>query len=128
MRNRVAILAFVAVLPLTGAATVTAASQAVADSGSPNVTVKGDVDDCPNGGSPTVVSIKSAQETRKDKSPNVTDAGEYKVTFKKVPTRAQSVTATVTCDDGKSYTQTFTLERPEGANTTLAVDLAPPSR
>ncbi|GGS44465.1 hypothetical protein [Streptomyces cinerochromogenes] len=128
MRNRVAILALAAVLPLTGAATVTAASQAVADPGSPNVTVKGDVDDCSNGSSPTVVSIKSAQEARKDKSPSVTDAGEFKVTFKKVPTKAQMATATVTCDDGRAYTQTFTLERPEGTNTTLAVDLAPPTR
>ena len=125
MHNRVAILTLAAMLPLTGAAALAAASQAAADPASSKVTVRGSVDDCKDGGSAMAVSIKSAQEVRKDKGTNVADAGEYKVTFKRVPTSPEKVTATVSCDDNTTYTQSFTLQRPEGTNTTLAVDLAP---
>lgn len=124
MRNRLAILTVAAVLPFTAAASLAAASQAGADPNSPKVTVTGSVDDCKDGSSPIRVTIQSAQEKRTDKSPDVEDNGEYSVALKKVPTKSQKATATVTCETD-SYAQKFTLKRPAGKGTELPVDLEP---
>ncbi|WP_031486737.1 hypothetical protein [Streptomyces bicolor] len=127
MRNRVAILTVAAVLPLTVVGSLAAANQAGADPNSPKVTVTGSVDDCEDGTSPVRVTIKTAQETRTDKSTDVVDTGEYTITLKNVPKKSQKPTATVTCEEGATYKQTFSLKRPAGTATTLPVDLEPPS-
>ncbi|MFJ7043703.1 hypothetical protein CTU88_41220 [Streptomyces sp. JV178] len=126
MRNRIAVLAVAAVLPLTAAASLATATQAGADPKSPKVTVKGSVDDCSDGTSAVKVTIKTVQESRTDKSPDVEDNGEYSIALKKVPAKGQKAKATVTCEEGATYKDTFTLKRPAGTSTTLDnIDLAP---
>ncbi|EKX66075.1 hypothetical protein Sipo8835_31965 [Streptomyces ipomoeae] len=113
MRNRVAILAVAAILPLAGAAGL-ATSQATAAQTRPPVTVTGTVDDCENGTSPIKVSIKTSQETKVDSS-GVKNSNEYSVTFKKIPAKGRQATATVTCEQNKdSYKQTFRIDGAPG--------------
>ncbi|MFI5689593.1 hypothetical protein [Streptomyces sp. NPDC051636] len=125
MRNRVAILAVSAVFPLTGLASLAAAGPAGADPNSKTVTVQGSVDDCEDGTSPATVSITTGQETRRDSGPDVGDSGAYKVTFKNVSKKGVKATATVTCEEGAKYRDTFTLKRPLGTSTTQTVNLEP---
>ena len=68
MRNRLAILTFAAVVPLTGAASLAVAGQAAADPNKSTVTLAGSVDDCPNGTTATKVSIKAGNKTGRTRS------------------------------------------------------------
>ncbi|MET7457541.1 hypothetical protein ABZT03_37960 [Streptomyces sp. NPDC005574] len=125
MRKRLTILAIAAVLPLTGAATLAAVSQAAADPASKTVVVKGSVDDCDNGSGARQVTITTTKESRTDKGTDVEDSGEYSITLKNVPSKSQKAKVTVTCEDKTTYQDSFTLKRPSGKTTTLPVDIAP---
>lgn len=123
MRNRLAVIAVAAVLPLTAAASLAAATQAGADPKSPRVVVAGTVADCDNDNPPTEVQFTVGKESPSDDSPRVEDDGVYKVTFKKIPSKGVKGTAVVTCEDD-SYTQKVTIKRPANKKP-LRIDLEP---
>ncbi|MFI7500163.1 hypothetical protein ACIBVL_17010 [Streptomyces sp. NPDC049687] len=110
MRNRLAILTVAALLPLTGAA----ASLAVAGQAQAvtlgKVTVFGTVDDCDDDSSPDTVKIKAGSETKTDNS-LAGNSNSYSVTFKKIGTNATvTAKATVTCESGATYKQSFDVK------------------
>ncbi|QJT03326.1 hypothetical protein G9272_26105 [Streptomyces asoensis] len=116
MRNRLAIIAAAAVLPMTAAISLAAATQAGADPNSKTVVVTGAVEDCPNGTPPNKVTITTtkSKEVRTDKT-DVDDTGEYSVKFTKIAKAGDNGTAKVTCT-GDSYTDTFKIKRPTDPN------------
>jgi hypothetical protein len=124
MRKRV-ILALAAVLPLTGAATLTGASQAAADPTKSRVVVAGTVEDCEDDTPPLEVKIAAKNnETKVDSTPRVEDDGKYKVTFKSIPKNGTKATAEVTCE-ADSYSTTLTIKRPPGTKLTQTFNIAP---
>ena len=110
MRNRLAILIVATLLPLTGGASIAAASQAEAPAPIGKVTVFGTVDDCDSGASPDSVKIKAGPETKVDNS-LAGNSNSYSVTFKKIPTGGTATgKPTVTCEDGTKYkSENFTI-------------------
>ncbi|MER5200656.1 hypothetical protein ACWGA9_13365 [Streptomyces sp. NPDC054950] len=124
MRNRIAVLAAMMVLPLTGVATLATAGSAGADPQSGKVQVTGNVGDCKNGNSPIRVSITAGQEKKSDKRATVEDSNEYAVNFQKIKASGQAAVATVTCV-GSEYTHKFTINRPPTASTIQEEDLEP---
>ncbi|MEU9166372.1 hypothetical protein AB0D34_00920 [Streptomyces sp. NPDC048420] len=126
MRNRLAICAVTAILPATAAVSLAVATQAQADPAKATVTVTGSVEDCPDSGSaPVKVTVKTSKETRTDKT-DVDDTGEYSVKFTKISKSGLSATATVTCEDGDTYKDTFKIKRPAGTSTTQETDIEAP--
>ncbi|MEV5901330.1 hypothetical protein OG613_26190 [Streptomyces sp. NBC_00015] len=118
MRNRLAILAAAAVLPLTAAVSLAAATQAGANPNSPVVTVTGSVEDCPNGTTPNKVTITTNAESRTDKT-DVDDTGEYSIKFTKITKAGNSASVTVNCGTASSYKgDSFKIKRPADANST----------
>ncbi|WP_405770841.1 hypothetical protein [Streptomyces sp. NBC_01538] len=103
MLNRLAILTIAALLPLTGGASIAAASQAEAHAPLGQVTVSGTVADCESGSSPSEVTITAGSETKVDNSLSG-NSNSYAVTFKKIP-KSGTVTGkpTVTCEDDSQY-------------------------
>ncbi|MEU5282231.1 hypothetical protein [Streptomyces asoensis] len=110
MRNRLAILTVAVLLPVSGvAASVAVASQAQAAT-LVKVTVTGTVDDCDDESSPDTVKIKAGTETKTDNS-LAGNSNTYSVVFKKIAKNATvSAKATVTCEGGDTYKQTFNLK------------------
>ncbi|MFF1439508.1 hypothetical protein [Streptomyces sp. NPDC058295] len=123
MRNRLAIIAAAAVLPMTAAISLATATQAGADPKSPRVVVAGTVEDCDNDNPPTEVQFTVGKEAPSDDSPRVEDDGLYKVTFKNIPKKGVKGQAVVTCEDD-TYTQKVTIKRPANKKP-LRIDLAP---
>lgn len=123
MRNRFAVLAVAAVLPLTGAISLGAAGQAAAATPPGKVVLKGMVDDCEDDSSPAKVSIKTSREAF---SRNVSATNEYSITFKQIPAKGRLASAVVTCDSKATYTQTFRINGSPNSNTvTQDQDLEP---
>ncbi|MFD7939815.1 hypothetical protein ACFV4T_35760 [Streptomyces sp. NPDC059755] len=123
MGNRLAIIAAAAVLPLTAAASLAAATQAGADPTNPRVVVAGTVGDCDNDNPPTEVQFTVGKEAPSDDSPGVENDGVYKVIFKNIPKKGVKGQAVVTCEDD-TYTQKVTITRPANKKP-LTIKLAP---
>lgn len=117
MRNRLAILAVAALLPLTAGASIAAASQAGAHAPIGKVTVSGTVEDCENDSSPSSVKIKAGSESKVDNSLSG-NSNSYSVVFKKIPTGGSAQgKPTVTCEDDTTYkSATFTIKGSPDAN------------
>ncbi|MEU2435842.1 hypothetical protein ACFY9A_12710 [Streptomyces rubradiris] len=124
MRNRLAILATAAVLPLTGVTSLAAAGPAAADPNKATVTVTGRVADCENDASPVSVTITTSKEAQTDDSGTVTSNNRYSVTFKNIARKGRDAVATVTCKDD-SYTDNFRIMRPADTSTTFTRNLEP---
>ncbi|MGW1604814.1 hypothetical protein [Streptomyces eurythermus] len=124
MRNRLAILATAAVLPLTGVASLAAAGSAAADPNNKTVTVTGRVADCENDASPVSVTITTSKESQTDDSGTVASNNRYSVTFKNVAKKGRDAVATVTCKDD-SYTDAFKITRPADTSTTFQRNIEP---
>ncbi|WP_327429083.1 MULTISPECIES: hypothetical protein [unclassified Streptomyces] len=123
MRNRIAILAVAAVLPLTAAVSLAAAGPAGADPNSKTVKVTGSVEDCESGSSATQVAISTSKESFNDNSPNVINNATYSVTFHNISKNGRAATVVVKCQDGTSYTDGFTITRPTtGTSITHAIE------
>ncbi|MEU6555727.1 hypothetical protein ABZ915_36585 [Streptomyces sp. NPDC046915] len=122
MRNRIAILAVAAALPLTGVTALATAGPAAADPNSSVVTVSGSVDDCAGGASPVKVSMTAGSETRVDNRTDLANTNSYSVTFTNIPKNTMGTTAIaiVSCANGSSYTaKSFTIMRPNGTVTSM---------
>ncbi|BBC35691.1 hypothetical protein SGFS_069850 [Streptomyces graminofaciens] len=124
MRKRV-ILALAAVLPLTGAAAVTGATQAAADPTKSRVVVQGTVEDCEDDTPPLQVTIETKNNEKVvDSSPRVEDDSKYKVTLKTVPKNGVKATATVECEEDE-YKKSFTVKRPPGTKLIQTFNITP---
>ncbi|MGW7256938.1 hypothetical protein [Streptomyces sp. NPDC054834] len=129
MRNRIAILAVAAALPMAGVTALAAAGPAAADPRSGVVTVSGSVDDCADGTSPVKVSITAGSETRVDQGTDLADTNSYSVTFTSITENETGAMATaiVSCEKGSSYAaKSFTVKRPNGTGTSMNRDLQSP--
>ncbi len=108
MRKRLAILTVAAVLPLTGGASLAVATQAgAAPPPPPQVTVTGKVAACEGGSDADEVSIETSKET---KAVDLKGSNKYTIVFKKIPKAGRDATATVTCEDGNTYTDEFNIK------------------
>jgi hypothetical protein len=124
MRNRLAILATAAVLPLTGVASLAAAGPAAADPNKATVTVTGRVADCENDTSPVSVTITTSKESQTDEGKTVARNNRYSVTFKNIARKGRDAEATVTCKDD-SYKDNFKIMRPADTSTTFTRNIEP---
>jgi hypothetical protein len=125
MRNRLAICAAASILPATAAVSLAVASQAQADPAKATVVVSGSVEDCPNGSTAVKVTVTTSKETRTDKT-DVDDTGDYSVKFTKISKAGMSAKATVTCEDGTTYKDSFKIKRPAGTSTSQETDIEAP--
>lgn len=117
MRNRLVICAVAAILPASAAVSLALATQAQADPKKATVVVTGSVEDCPTESPAVKVTITTSKESRTDKN-DVDDTGEYSVKFTKISKAGMSAQATVTCEDGKTYKDSFKIKRPAGTSIT----------
>ncbi|WP_314223494.1 hypothetical protein [Streptomyces zaehneri] len=74
------------------------------------VTLTGTVDDCLDDSSPDSVTVKAGAEAKTDNS-LAGNSNSYSVTFKKIAKNATvTAKATVTCEGGDTYKQSFSLK------------------